>query len=626
MVQFGSNPILYKIRYVNRDRYDSASSVSSVIGNAFHTAMESFYTSGSIEDSLKAGMEFLQEYNDGFVNYSKTVATKQDAIERFSFLFNSYITTPKSSDGEVLGCELLIEENVDVEWREQTLSLPVKLKGYIDRLVRDADGRLKIVDYKTCQSFSDPDKIDGAKIIQAVLYYFLVYAAYGEAPYSFVYEEVKMTKNRDGSPQVREYEIVYEDNGLYFDFFLRYYEDVIRAMNGEQVYVPNVYSMFDNEVAIVAYIQRLDVPDEVAKRMKLAQVSTISDLLKVEMQNTKNMNQLAKAAERMFAEAKSIDYSNMENHEKIQTKMMEHGLLVQFQSAVEGASVDLYRFTPSMGLKMARIKNYAEDIEQVLGVSGVRVLAPIPNSTMIGFEVPRSTRTFPSVPAGDTFEVAIGQNVMGEARRFDIREAPHMLISGASGSGKSVFLNSLIHQLSQVKNCDLYLMDPKRVELVQHKAIAKEYCNNIDAIDATLSKLVREMEQRYKKMEERGVRNIDELGRHRYKIVIIDEFGDVSAQNIEPEDGPSTMDKILRLAQMARAAGIHLVIATQRPSVDVITGTIKANFPVKVAFRAAKATDSRVVLDEQGAEKLLGKGDMLFQSDEGLERLQGYVA
>jgi S-DNA-T family DNA segregation ATPase FtsK/SpoIIIE len=437
------------------------------------------------------------------------------------------------------------------------------------------------------------------------------------------YREVKMTQNRDKGPQVRTYEVVYAENELFFDFYFRFYEDVIRALNGEQVYVPNVHALFDNEVAIISYINRLDIEEDRARLMEKHKVTNITDLLKREIHRASSMNKLLKAMGEQFVEAKSINYETMSYDERIKTKLMEHGIVLQFDSVVSGASVDLYRFMPSIGIKMSRLKGYVADIEQVLGASGVRILAPIPDSTLVGFEVPRSERTFPKVPNGDGFNIAIGQDLMNNPRRFDIRTAPHLLVAGATGSGKSVFLDALIQQLSRIPNAELHLFDPKRVELSRHKKKAVEYASDRKKIVDALNRLVLLMEERYKQLEKKRARSIEEVPGMPYKFVVIDEFSDLMLTSKERR---SFEELVLRLSQMARAAGIHIVLTTQRPSIDVISGTIRNNFPTKVVFRMGKATDSMVVMDEAGAERLLGKGDMLFVSDKGVERLQGYLA
>lgn len=627
MRKFSSNPILFKIGYINRDVFETMQNASGVLGKAFHQAMEVYYggsdtliptsESEAIEFGMRSGMDFLEKYNDGFINYSKTIPVKQKLFDLMTFCYQSYIEqTPYQAD-TVVAVEDEIVEEIDVEWRGQNVHLPVKLKGYIDKIER-VDGLLKLKDYKTCYAYSNPEKIDGAKMLQAVEYYLLAYAKYGEEPYSITFEEIKYTKNSDGTPQVKRYEVVYAENELYFDFYFRFYEDMVRALNGEMVYVPNVDAMYDNEVAIISYIHRLDVSEETAKLMKKHKVDNVGDLLKKQIQSAGNMRKLLKTVEAKFVSAKNLDYSKMKNEQKIQTKMMEHGMMLQFDSKVEGASVDLYRYTPSIGLKMSRLANYAADVEQVLGVAGIRVLAPISGSTMVGFEVPRADRTFPGRPtASNGFDMAIGQMIDGTPRYFDIRRAPHMLVAGSSGSGKSVWLSGAIEQLSEISNGELYLFDPKIVELAQYEGIAKVYETDPRKINKALAVLVIEMNDRYKKMAAKKVRNIDAMKNIPYKFVVIDEFGDlILSEAVEKS--------VLQIAQKGRAAGIHLIIATQTPRADIISGAIKANFPIKILFKTAKAVDSRVVMDEAGAEKLLGRGDMLFVGDRGTERLQGY--
>lgn len=647
MIKFTTNPILWKIQYVNRDRYDTTHNISGVLGQSFHKALEIYYGGNpdylpkdgaqAIEFGLKAGMDFMEKYNDGFINFSKTIPTKQKALELVAFLFNSFVKEHNDTGLITIGVEKEIKESIDVEWRDRKVTLPVKLKGILDRIVKTTDGKIKVIDHKTCYKFSDPEKIDGKKIIQAIVYYFLIYAETGQGPYSMIYDEYKYSKSENGK-QMQRYEIVYAENELYFDFFFRLYDDMTRALNGEMVYVPNVESMYDNEVAIISYIHHLDSSEERAKQMKLAKVDNITDLLKKKIQNAGNMRKFMKTIEQQFCSAKNLNYSRMENHEKIQTKLMEFGMMVQFDSKIDGATVDLYRYNPSIGLKMSKLKGYVEDIEQVIGKSGIRVLAPIPNTSLVGFEVPREDRVFPTLPAFQGYELAIGQTISGEERRFDIRTAPHMLVAGATGSGKSIFLSSMIKQLSAA-GATLKLVDPKRVEF-ENAYYEKE------EIQDMIADLVKTMDEKYKQLKEAGKRDAISAG-WTPTFLIIDEYADLVAGDDkqkktstvtetkkkgvkittrETDYGKASIaDNIKRLAQKGRAAGIHIILATQRASTKVIDGDIKTNFPCKVVFRMSKAVDSEVMIDEPGAEKLLGKGDCLFATESGIERLQSYL-
>lgn len=630
LVKFATNPLMFKINYINRDQIESTKNVSGVIGTAFHKAMEVYYRgvpellptdeAHAIELGLKQGMTFLEQYNDSFIEYSEAVENKQKAYDLFSFLFASYVKEkPFDPKEELISTEEMIIETIDVEWRGHRLTLPVPLKCYLDKLVR-RDGKLKIIDYKTCRSFSDLEKIDGKKILQAVVEYLLVYARYGEAPYSMIYEENKITKNKDGGPQVREYEIIYEKNELYFDFFFRFYEDITNALNGHQVFVPNLDTFYDNEVSIIAYIHRLDIPEKQAELMKKLKVTNITDLLKKKIQSAGNMRTLLKTIEKKFVSAKNLNYERMQNHEKITTKMMEHGMMLGFDSKIEGATVDLYRFLPSIGLKMARIENYVADVEQVLGVAGIRVLAPIPGSTFVGFEVPRAERSFPTNP-GPSADLRIGIDTMGSPLELRVEDMPHLLVAGATGSGKSVFLNALIKQCS--KKYTIKIFDPKGVDFA-------DGISNFQEINESLQDSVSEMKRRYKIMKNKGIKRWSETG-DRSTLIVIDEYNDLymCREKIDLDGekisiGSNIDHNIKLLAQKARAAGIHIILATQRPSIKVIDGDIKANFPTRICFRLPTSTDSKVVLDMGGAEKLLGKGDGLLLKDGYISRFQSF--
>jgi DNA segregation ATPase FtsK/SpoIIIE-like protein len=654
---------MFKINALNGDRIDTLMNISGLIGRAFHSAMETYYggnelrpvvdEADAIKGGLEIGTEYIDKYPDGFINFSKTVPTKQKAIEKFVFLFQAYTKEKPYGKEEMIAVEDNITEKIDVEWRGKQINLPIKLRGYIDKVYRDGED-IVIEDYKTVSSFSNPDKIDGAKMLQAVEYYFLIYAKYEQPPKYMVFSEVKMTQNRDNSPQVRNYKIVYEENELFFDFYFRMYADMLKAINGEAVFVPNIHTMFDGEVSLIAYIHRLDEPEELAKKMKALQIDNITDLLKAEIQNTASMKTYMETLQKNFQSYKSLNYEKMTIPEKIQTKLMEFGILVNFDSEIVGHSVTQYRYVPSIGVKMKTIENHVKDIEQVVGVSGIRILAPIPNTSFVGFEVPNEKRTFlGSAPKKKTFGLAIGADLMGNTRSFDLREAPHMLVAGATGSGKSVFVNNLISQLQNVPGVELHLFDPKQVELAHFEGSerVKEYKSDIEDIHESLKDLVDEMNRRYSVLKKDGVRNIaNQKGRMKYKFVFIDEYGDLIASNyvkrstvytghvftkgqkageeetrIEETNLSKEIEKnLLLLGQKARAAGIHLIISTQRPSVDIVSGSIKNNFPTKVAFRMANSTDSQVAINQAGAEALLGKGDMLFIADNGVERLQGF--
>ena len=202
MILFSTNPVLFKIKKLNRDTIDSTTNVSAVIGKAFHHAMETYYDpdrageeAAAIKATLEVGANYMAEYPEGWIAWSKDVPTRQDAIEKVAFAITEYVKASKYGKETTIACEDEIKSEIDVEWRGQRLRLPAPLKGFIDRVTRRKDTKLCVRDYKTCRSFSDLDKIDGGKIIQAVEYYFLAYAKYGEPPHSMTFEEVKDRKS-----------------------------------------------------------------------------------------------------------------------------------------------------------------------------------------------------------------------------------------------------------------------------------------------------------------------------------------------------------------------------------------------------------------------------------------------
>ncbi|SDY90415.1 FtsK/SpoIIIE family DNA translocase [Tindallia californiensis] len=318
-----------------------------------------------------------------------------------------------------------------------------------------------------------------------------------------------------------------------------------------------------------------------------------------------------------------------EKAKMLETVLGSFGVEAKVTYVNKGPTITRYELQPSKGVKVSKIVNLSDDIALNLAASSIRIEAPIPGKAAIGIEIPNEETSLVSLEEilnSDKYKnsqasipFAIGKNVSGDPVIFDIATAPHMLIAGATGSGKSVCINTLILSIlfkQSPEKTKLLMIDPKVVELNIYNGIPHLMIPVVtDPQKATgaLRWVVTEMETRYQKFAETGTRDITSYNENSlmeqipHIVVIIDELADlmlVAAKEVE--------DHICRLAQMARAAGIHLIIATQRPSVDVITGIIKANIPTRLAFSVASQIDSRTILDVSGAEKLLGKGDMLF--------------
>lgn len=628
---------MFKVNRINGDQIETTNNASTVLGQSCHEAMKWYFGGGDTptptdegEATLLAhdkGLLYLTNYSDGMVKWSKNIADRAKLNEKYAFAFYGYL---KEFDfakhiKEVLIVEKSITHTVEIDGK----LLPVPLTALSDLVYRGHDDKIRIIDHKFTSKYSDPEAIDGAKLIQAAFNYFTVYAELGEAPYSMIFREFKTTKNQDKSPQTKEIEIVFDETPLLFEFFYRLYEDITDALMGKQVYIPNIQAMYDKEVAILSYIHRLDIDEERAKAFHSMQVDNITDFLKKRIERDGSMKKYLETVTEKFISAGTLNYSTMTTQEKIKAKMAEHGIGLNFENSTVGSAVTLYRFEASVGVKMTKLESYVKDIEQVTSTAGVRILAPIPNSDLVGFEIPNEVRTFPSgLPTSSGFDLAIGVDIMGATVRMDIREAPHVLVAGATGAGKSVFLNTLIEQLASIPKAEMILIDPKMVELSRYAGVAKSYHSDVEDINMALAMLVGEMDRRYEMLQAKGARNLKEYhakgGRLPYIFVIIDEYGDLVVRGV----AKTIKTSILLLAQKARAAGIHLVLTTQRPSVNIVDGVIKANFPTRIAFRTASSTDSHVIFDQSGAEKLLGKGDMLFMNPSvtGLQRLQGFYA
>ena len=326
------------------------------------------------------------------------------------------------------------------------------------------------------------------------------------------------------------------------------------------------------------------------------------------------------------------DKSNMNetnNSEFLEKILLDFGVNGNIKKVSHGPVVTLNEFEPAAGVKVSKIINLSDDIARNTSSESARI-ATIPGSNTVGIELPNNSREnvylseilkIPDFKKRDIkLPIALGKSISGKAIVGDLSSMPHLLIAGTTGSGKSVCINTIILSLlyrHTPDKCKFILIDPKMLELSTYEGIPHLLCPVITEAKKAASVLgwvVKEMESRYRLMTKDGVRNIDSYNqKHKlpmpYIVVVVDEMSDlmlVAGKEIE--------NYIQKLSQMARAAGIHIIMATQRPSVDVITGTIKANFPTRISFQVTSKIDSRTILGEQGAEQLLGKGDMLYMS------------
>ena len=352
-----------------------------------------------------------------------------------------------------------------------------------------------------------------------------------------------------------------------------------------------------------------------------------------------------------------VDKEELEaNKDRIVNTLENYNIKIQTIKATIGPTVTLYEIIPAPGVRISKIKNLEDDIALSLAALGIRIIAPIPGKGTIGIEVPNSNPDIVSmraVIASEKFQnskydlpVVMGKTISNETYTFDLAKMPHLLMAGATGQGKSVGLNAILTSLLYKKHpaqLKFVLVDPKKVELTLYNKIERHFLAKLpDTEEAiitdnqkvinTLNSLCIEMDERYELLKAAFVRNIKEYNAkfiarklnpengHKYLpyiVLVIDEFADLIMTA-----GKEVEQPIARLAQLARAIGIHLIIATQRPSTNIITGSIKANFPARIAFRVTSGIDSRTILDSGGAEQLIGRGDMLMSTGSDLIRIQ----
>jgi S-DNA-T family DNA segregation ATPase FtsK/SpoIIIE len=322
----------------------------------------------------------------------------------------------------------------------------------------------------------------------------------------------------------------------------------------------------------------------------------------------------------------------------LEEKLRDYGVEGRILQVLHGPVVTMFEFSPASGVKVSKISNLSDDLALAMRALAVRIVAPIPGKAVVGIEIPNSVRqpvALKEILASEEFNsqqgrlpLALGKDILGRPVITDLAQIPHLLIAGATGSGKSVGINAMVCSLLfhvSPEEAKFLMIDPKMLELSVYEGIPHllaPVVTNPKRAALALRGVIEEMERRYALLASKGVRNIagyntliatqksetpEEEGPLPYIVVVIDELADlmmVSSRDVE--------DSLTRLAQMARAAGIHLLVATQRPSVDVLTGLIKANFPARISFQVSSKTDSRTILDANGAERLLGRGDMLF--------------
>lgn len=651
LVTFLRNQVEFQKRYIAKV-YDNPSSPSMVVGKAFHKALEIYYKGGTFDEAAAAGLDEINSTSDYEIDYGKT-GSREKMIKEFNDSLNIYFEeAPKF---EVLDAEKRLEAEIS----------KVPMVGIIDLIIKgSSEDKIKLKDYKTVSFYSsatndplDPEYQENYKyLLQGSIYLVLAEKVLKKEIESVGFIEIKKTKNRDGSPQIREFE--YSRN------------DLLEFLPTTEKLITNVFDYVNNDNAKF-FPNPSDMLNGNESMEVLANIETGFDKAKIK----RKMNVAEKFSEKNTT-VDLLETDGETNENLIIKKFLEFGIGGAIGETFTGASVIRYTFRPNRGVAMKNIGSRADDLAIALRAKSVRVLAPIYGTNLIGVEIPNPERKVlefdDSLLKKGTFEIPLGQDIFGKNHYGDLTKMPHLLIAGQTGSGKSVMLNVILESLTKQLSKDelqLVLIDPKQVELgfyENDEHLLKPIITDATHAQQTLNDLVNEMESRYKTLRKAGVRKIEDYKGEMPRIVcVIDEFADLmmsSGNDLDSLDmreftrlvnsglafsstgkvtqkmlktalssasktgTPNAETSIIRIAQKARAVGIHLILATQRPSADVVTGLIKANIPTKIAFSVTNSLNSKIILDETGAEMLTGNGDMLYQDPRAnhLERLQGF--
>ena len=597
--------------------YDYKTSPAAVVGQAAHAAVAEYWSGEkSMDKIMEVGLKVISLTHDDKIDFGKT-GSRENIIKSFTDAISIYFAElPEHKN--ILGVEKSMVHFIKFEGEEESV-LPIKVKA--DLIYRDDVG-IVIEDHKFVSSYTDNEKDNPTFVLQAMFNYFAVKEEFKEVPYKIRFNEVKLSKNKDGRPQSQPYEIVFEKHMDYFAFFKQIYNDCTAEISKPDcTFLPNIGDLMSGAESF----------DEYRKK-----VVTVEPVLGIS-HRTEHRDFVDKKFIPSTTDKEENKY--LTNEEKIKAKLLEFGMATEIKETFTGPNISLYTFKPSRGTKMSAFENCAKDLAIALKAKSVRVEAPIMGTDTIGVEIPNDTRTVvkwdEKYLVKDTLNIPIGINVHNEIVNKDLSEMPHLLVAGATGSGKSVMMNVIIKTLAAQNDpyrLKLVLIDPKRVELSQFKnlphLLAPVIFEEMKAI-ATIRWLVEEMESRYTTLERYDCRSIDEYNKQSTEImpkivVVIDEFADLILSSRTKDSDKGIEGHIIRLAQKARAIGIHLILGTQRPSVDVVTGLLKANLSTRISFMTSSQTDSRVILDQSGAENLIGKGDLLFLDPytKGLQRLQ----
>jgi hypothetical protein len=637
---FARNEKVFEMQYIYRQRGKSSS--TTIAGQAYHAALQSFFLAKREGSSLDlVGLEqiafgFINETPANYWKLQKTTPTIDNCIEKatktVSALLNNFlseISTYSETLKNVIDVECKFSEFVKING----VDIPIPCHAVIDLVIETIDGKTIIIDHKSKASFTDDKDIKLTVGKQAITYATVYEARTGVYPDEVWFVENKYSKNRDGSPQLQCFKIVLDNDTrkLYEALLYEPLKRMIEAISDpDYVYVINDNDNFIDRAELfdfwcqtmIAEVDDFNIPENkkemVENRMRKIRDSSIQNVSPTIIKNFKKNA------------SSFIDYDlngkDMTNSEKIEHVLRSFGKLVEVSHEFNGYSSNTYLLNVSAGININSIYKHRLDLANALNVSNVRI-----GSDLLVY----GGKSYVALEAGKKCDktllwdekyiegkkIPLGMDNFGNVVYWDLNNhsTPHMLVGGSTGSGKTVFLVSTVEYAKMMGYEKIVIFDPKCIDFEQYKSDPMiEVYNDIEDIEFQMGFLVEEMKEL---VSSRGFRKT---------LIIFDEWADSVQTSRKPKqlgEGEKTLEENLQLLlQKSRALGFNIIAATQRASVKVINGDAKVNFPIQVCFRVNKEVDSKVMIDEAGAESLMGYGDGLIKSPEYLNtiRFQGF--
>lgn len=586
--------------------------------------------------------EILSNFKTKKINFGKS--SMKDLLKKVDSWIKGYLSE-KIFYWDILAVEKRLNYEISDVIGDKKFVFPVTVTAIPDIVCRlredqqlvNADKEVVTIkansiyleDLKFTSKFQEIN-IDSAKFFfQAMFLYYTVKREFWEEPSHINFRQVKVSKNRDGSSQQQvvtffysweDFEIAKTD---FWRYMIRWFELVKFYQNGDLIFNVFDFQNWDKAWAKQKAYYR-DIPVG-----QLKQNISISNRSSQAGNNFSGHSfNLLDKGEKIKGE--SVDYE-IQIEDIIRAKLLEFWLPIQYEKTNKGYAYNQLLFTPGRGVEMSRLEKKLKELQQATGFEQIRIEAPVPGTKFVGVEYPRRNRDYLEFSKYNLkkrwLKIPVGNNLSKKTTEVDLTDSnfPHLLVAGTTWSGKSEWLKVAVESL--IDKCELWLIDPKMVEFADYEGVSNKYLTWEEDIFKELAGLFDTMKLRYNVMKDAGVKDITDFNKKKKKserfnriVVVIDEFGDLKLWQF----GKEIESFVEKITALWRAAGIHLIIATQRPDVKIINGRIKNNIATRICLKVASDIDSKVMLWKQWAEQLLGKGDLIFKDGTKMERLQSF--